>query len=99
MEPDKGRVRRLCELAASMGLRVLSVGVSRSGSVYARLVRPWYPDDLGVRVRVSDHLPASGHVSGWVDFRVRTEDGWRRLAEYLAVKTRGRPPSVGLREG
>ena len=82
-------------MARDHGLVVRTMGVSKSGSAYATIVRPWIPNDAGFRVRLSDHLPSSGRVQSWVDFR-SSHAGLTHLRDYLRVKAkRGHGRYVG----
>jgi hypothetical protein len=89
----------LRSLADEFGLVVATARLSNSGSLYVRLTRPWIVGDGGFRVRLSDHLPPSGRVAGWTDFRT-TPRGLASLTRYLRVKvSRGRAEIAAMSGG
>lgn len=90
-------VAHVVQLIEYLGMVVARRGVSRSGSVYLTICRPWLGDgDRGFKVRVSDHLPPSGHVAGFVDVRPnrRSLEHLRRYLVARAART-GFPSSSG----
>jgi len=84
-------VSHVVQLVEHLGMVVARRGVSRSGSVYLTIRRPWLGEsDKGFKVRVSDHLPPSGHVVGFVDVRPN-----RRSLEHLRLYLLARSARTG----